>query len=105
MLSLEKVARRLDHAGITWAVFAGAAASACGATRPLTDVDILIPSAKAERLPALFPKAQVERREDDSVRGVQLPGFDILAGLSMIDLDTNMAARQLEGKTNKEKNQ
>ena len=93
MLSFHQIAQRLDHAGITWAVFAGAAASAYGAIRPLTDVDILIPSAEGERLPTLFPKAQVERREDGSVRGVQLPGFDILAGLSMMDLDAKMAAR------------
>ena len=41
MLTLEEVARRLDRAGIKWAVFAGVAAAAYGATRPLTDVDIL----------------------------------------------------------------
>ena len=93
MLSLEQVARRLDHAGITWAVFAGAAASAYGAARPLTDVDIIVPSAEGERLAALFPEAQVERREDHSVSGIQLPGFDILAGLSLMDLDAKMAAR------------
>jgi len=43
---LEEIAQRLDHAGITWAVFAGAAAAAYGATRPLTDVDILVPAAE-----------------------------------------------------------
>jgi hypothetical protein len=43
--TLAEVARRLDGAGITWAVFAGAAATAYGATRPLTDVDILVPAA------------------------------------------------------------
>ena len=93
ILTLAEIARRLDHAGITWAVFAGAAAAAYGATRPLTDVDILVPAADGERLAALFPEARVDRREDGSVRGIQLPGFDILAGLSVMDLDTRMAAR------------
>jgi hypothetical protein len=92
-LTLAEIARRLDQAGITWAVFAGAAAAAYGATRPLTDVDILVPAAEGDRLAALFPEAQVDRREDGSARGIQLPGFDILAGLTAMDLDTHMAAR------------
>ena len=74
-------------------MFAGAAASVYGATRPLTDVDIIVPSAESERLTALFPEAQVERREDGSVRGITVPGFDIAAGVSGIDLDAKMAAR------------
>jgi hypothetical protein len=74
-------------------VFAGAAAAAYGATRPLTDVDILVPSAEGDRVAALFPEAQVDRREDGPVRGIQLSGFDILAGLTAVDLDTRMAAR------------
>jgi hypothetical protein len=93
ILTLAEIARRLDQAGITWAVFAGAAAAAYGATRPLTDVDILVPAAEGERLAALFPEAQVDRREDGSARGIQLPGFDILAGLTIMDLDAHMAAR------------
>jgi len=92
-LSLAEVARRLDRAGVLWAVFAGAAATAYGATRPLTDVDILVPAAEADRVAPLFPEAQVERREDGSVRGLQFPGFDILAGLSLMDLDASMAER------------
>jgi hypothetical protein len=59
----------------------------------VTDVDILVPAAEGERLAALFPEAQVDRREDGSARGTQLPGFDILAGLTAMDLDTHMAAR------------
>jgi hypothetical protein len=90
---LEHIAQRLDQAGITWAIFAGAAARVYGANRPLTDIDILIPSSKGERLLALFPQAQVIRRPDDSVAGVQLPGFDILAGLTIMDLDAPMAVR------------
>ena len=54
-LSLEQVARRLDSAGIAWAVFAGAAASVYGAVHPLTDVDILVPAAEGTRVASLFP--------------------------------------------------
>lgn len=100
-LSLEKVARRLDDAGITWAVFAGAAASAYGATRPLTDVDILVPAPEGERVAALFPAAQVKRRKDGTVDVIILPNFDLVAGwvghdaesTYTIDLDAEMAAR------------
>lgn len=92
-LSLGQVARRLDKAGITWAVFAGAAASVYGAARLLTDVDILVPAAEGDRLAALFPEARVQRRQDGSVEGIKLPGFDILAGLSTMDLDAPMAVR------------
>jgi hypothetical protein len=91
--SLEEVAQRLDRAGITWAVFAGAAAAAYGATCPVTDVDILIPASEGEQVAALFPEAHVTRQEDGSIIGIQLPGFDILAGLITMDLDVQMAAR------------
>ena len=92
-IDLEEVARRLEDAGVTWAVFAGAAASAYGVTRPLTDVDILTPAADGERVAALFPGARVKRRADGSVRGVELPGIDVVTGLNDIDLDAAMAAR------------
>jgi hypothetical protein len=39
----------LDDAEIAWAVFAGAAANAYGATRPLTDVDSLVPQADRDK--------------------------------------------------------
>jgi hypothetical protein len=91
-LSLGEVARRLDKAGIPWAVFAGAAASVYGATRPLTDVDLLVPAAKGEQVAALFPEARVKALEEGCL-GILLPGVDILAGLGWIDLDTEMAAR------------
>ena len=91
--SFEIVARRLDEAGITWAVFAGAAAAVYGATRPLTDVDILVPAAEGDKLVDLFPEAQVKRRQDGSVKAIILPGFDILSGLMAMDLDAQMAAR------------
>jgi hypothetical protein len=93
-LTLEEIARRLDGAGIVWAVFAGAAATAYGATRPLTDVDILVPAAEGERVAALFPEAEIDRFQD-SIRAILLPGFDLLAGLHLmdLDLDTEMAQR------------
>jgi hypothetical protein len=93
MLSLGEVAQRLDRAGITWAVFAGAAAVVYGATRPVTDVDILIPASEGDRVAALFPETHVTRRKDGSILGLKLPGFDILAGLTTMDLDSQMAAR------------
>jgi hypothetical protein len=100
-LSLEEVARRLNNAGIAWAVFAGAAASVYGADRPVTDVDILVPTAEGTRTASLFPEARVKRREDGPVEWIQLPGYDILAGLERcdaevtyaVDLDAEMAAR------------
>jgi hypothetical protein len=92
-LTLAEVARRLDRAGIPWAVFAGAAAVAYGAARPVTDVDILVPAAEGLRLLNLFPEAEVFRGEDGTLRGVQAPGFDLIAGLPPLDLDAAMAAR------------
>jgi len=91
--ALQKVAHRLDDAGITWAVFAGSAAIVYGATRPLTDVDVLVPAAEGARAAALFPEAQVQRRPDGTVEWIKLPDFDILAGLTVVDLDDQMTAR------------
>jgi hypothetical protein len=101
-LALREVARRLDEAGVVWAVFAGAAAAVYGATRPLTDVDILIPLAEGDRVAALFPEAALKRQEDGAVRSIKLPGVDLVAGLTMVegdraytvDLDEQMAARR-----------
>lgn len=100
-LTLQEVARRLNRAGVVWAVFAGAAAGVYGATRPLTDVDILVSAAEGERLADLFPEARVKRGPDGSVQIVQLPGFDLVAGLAtgyadatfVMDIDRRMAAR------------
>ena len=102
VLGLGEVARRLDGAEVAWAVFAGAAAAAYGASRPLTDVDILVPLAEGERVAGLFPTAQVKRQEDGRVRSVKLPEIDVIAGLTMfegdaaytVDLDDEMAARR-----------
>jgi hypothetical protein len=91
MLALEEVAERLDGAGIEWAVFAGAAATVYGATRPLTDVDILVPAAERERVEALFPGSEFVKHANGA-HGF-LPGIDILAGLPLLDLDEEMAAR------------
>lgn len=91
-MKLEEAARRLNRTGIRWAVFAGGAAKAYGATRPLTDVDILVPAAEAVRAEALFPEARVSQYEDGR-QGLLLPGIDILAGLALMDLDEEMAVR------------
>ena len=93
-LSFGLVARRLDGAGIPWVVFAGAAAAVYGASRPLTDVDILVPAAAGDQVLALFPKAQVKSYPDGR-RGFVLRGFDILPGLDLMDLDAAMIARSL----------
>jgi hypothetical protein len=100
-LSLGEVARRFDRAGVAWAVFAGAAAAVYGSNRPLTDVDILVPLSEGDAVAALFPEGQVKRDEGGFVRGIELPGFDLVAGLTMrdadatytVDLDEQMAAR------------
>jgi hypothetical protein len=101
-LSLDQVAQRLDGAGVPWVLFAGAAAKVYGADRPLTDIDILVPAAKESRLVALFPEARAHRHEDGALALI-LPGFDILAGLGVLDLDLAMQARvahgQIEGVT------
>ena len=100
-LTLEEIARRLNSAGVLWAVFARAAASVYGVTRPVTDVDILVPVREGERVASLFPEAEVERDARGAVVGLELPGCDILAGLiwqsadlfQNLDLDAPMAGR------------
>ena len=100
------VAARLDRAGVVWAVFAGAAATVYGASRPVADVDILVPAKESERISILFPEAIVRHDDfgsslDTRVTGISMPGIDILAGLSRrttrlsyhIDLDQEMASR------------
>jgi hypothetical protein len=91
-MSLSQVARRLDGAGVTWAVFAGAAASVFGATRPITDVDILIPAAAGRRAAGLFPEGDVHHYPDGTIV-VILPGFDLVALCGNVELDREMARR------------
>ena len=101
-MSLAQVAGRLDRAGVVWAVFAGAAANVYGSPRPLTDVDILVPLAEGNRVAAMFAGAHTVCQEDGAVRSIKLPGFDLVAGLTMfdmdaaydVDLDERMAARR-----------
>ena len=92
MASLQKIAAKLDGAGVQWAMFAGAAASVYGAERAITDVDILVPHGEAQRLVDLFPKAELEYAEP-GLTHLALPGVDLLAGLGAVDLDAPMAAR------------
>jgi hypothetical protein len=40
--TLANIKDRLRHTGITWAIFAGAAASCYGSKREITDIDILV---------------------------------------------------------------
>src|SRR5512147_2949559 len=96
-VSLAEVARRLDSSGVPWCVFAGAAATAYGTGRPITDIDILLPGDAGERVAAYFPEAGVVRRPDSSVDEIHLPGYDILAGWSRIVLDDAMVARIRRG--------
>lgn len=90
-LSLRETARRLDDAGIPWAVFAGAAASVYGASRPLTDIDILVPSSAGEQLATLFPEGEIRRHA--GLLAIALPGVDLVAGLVFMDLDNQMLER------------
>jgi hypothetical protein len=100
-LAFAELASRLDGEGIVWAVFAGAAAAAYGATRALTDVDILVRASHGERLARLFPEATVARRKDGVVKAMGLPGFDLVTGLRWrddsgtytLDLDARMETR------------
>lgn len=92
-LSLDKVARRLNSAKVPWAVFAGAAATAYGVTRQVTDIDILVPVAEGTRAATLFPEAEVKRGESGPVEWIKLPDFDILPGLTNLDMDAEMVAR------------
>ncbi|MGC9335862.1 MAG: MBL fold metallo-hydrolase [Anaerolineae bacterium] len=91
-LSLREVAGRLDGAGIPWAIFAGAAAMVYGADRSLTDVDILVPASEGGRLADVFPEGELQHHQERVV-GLQLPGFDIVAGLDWLDLDSVMKGR------------
>ena len=91
-MTLREVAERLNAEGVPWALFAGAAAAAYGSSRPTTDYDILVPTAEVDRVAGLFPEADVRCCEDEHV-GVFLPGFDIIGGLALMDLDAPMLAR------------
>lgn len=90
-LSLREIAHRLDEAGFPWAVFAGAAANAYGASRPLTDIDILLPSSAGEQVAALFPQGEIRRHA--GLVAIVLPRVDLVAGLSFMDLDGQMVER------------
>lgn len=102
-LFLADISHRLRKNGINWAVFAGAAANVYGATRPLTDVDILVPAAEGRKIAVVFPEGNAKRRKDGSIKGVALPGFDLVAGLTFhpppasgkVDLDHEMVRRRM----------
>lgn len=91
-MTVAEVADRLDRMGVTWAVFAGAAASVYGVMRPITDVDILVAAGDGERVAAGFPEGELRRYEDGSL-GVALPGLDIVALRGRVELDGEMSRR------------
>ena len=107
-LTFSEVVRRLNQSIVPWAVFSGAAASVYGATRPITDIDILILTSAGDQVAGLFPEARVTREDDGTVTLIQLPGFDILAGLIRhnayvsfsLELDAEMKARLTHHKIN-----
>ena len=93
---LAEVTQCLLAAEIPWGVFAGAAACAYGSSRPIQDIDILIPSDAGERAAAFFPQAQQERDPDGRLAMLTLPGFEIIAGLNQricLEMDAEMIAR------------
>lgn len=92
LVRLRQVAAKLDGAGIPWAVFAGAAASAYGSDRPITDMDILAPAAEGQQLMTLFPGVEPIYYER-GMMALQMPGVDLLAGLGSMDLDAPMRSR------------
>ncbi len=93
-LTWPDVATRLDQAGLRWAVFAGAAAHVYGATRPITDIDILIRKADDERVAALLPEAEVERRNGEVFKLVA-GDCDLVPGVGTIEPDDEMVARMV----------
>lgn len=91
-MTLAEIAQRLERMDVRWAVFAGAAATVYGVSRPITDVDILVAAADGERVAAGFPEGEVKRYEDGTL-GIALPGFDLVALRGSIELDSEMAGR------------
>lgn len=89
---LADVAERLDRLGVSWAVFAGAAASVYGTGRQITDVDILVQAAAGDQVVAEFAEGEV-RRYPDGTMGIALPGFDLVVLRGLIELDVEMAER------------
>ena len=92
LTSLGEIAAKLEGAGIQWALFAGAAASAYGAERVITDLDILVPHGEAQRLLELLPEAELVSSQP-GLTHLALPEVDLLAGMGAVDLDAPMAAR------------
>ncbi len=92
LASLGEIAAKLEGAGIRWALFAGAAASAYGAERVITDLDILVPHGEAQRLLELLPEAELVSLQP-GLTHLALPEVDLLAGMGAVDLDAPMAAR------------
>lgn len=75
--NLAVVQRLLDNAGLSWGVFAGAAAHLYGNRRPLKDVDILVPKGQLSQVVLLLQSGG---------RSVQFDGQRILwRGIKLFD--------------------
>ena len=95
---LVEITEKLDSTGVSWGIFAGAAACAYGVTRPIKDIDILIPNDGGDRIASVFPKAEIERDADGRIAVIQLPDIEIIAGLTRnicLEMDAEMCARVL----------
>jgi hypothetical protein len=93
---LAEVTRLLDKSRVPWGLFGGAAAKVFGAERPLRDIDILIPSDSGQRVSQEFPDAHLEYEPDGRIASLEIPYYDIVAGLHRrihFTLDAEMVAR------------
>ncbi len=77
---LSAVKEALDKAGVSWVVFAGAAAHCYGSKREITDIDILVKREDLGKAKSLFKNVDKEH-------------FDVVAGSDQIRLDDEMVKR------------
>lgn len=77
---LSAVKEALDKAGVSWVVFAGAAAQCYGSKREITDIDILVKRKDLGKAKSLLKNVGKEH-------------FDVVAGSDQIRLDDEMVKR------------
>lgn len=77
---LSAIKEALDKAGVSWVVFAGAAAYCYGSKREITDIDILVKRKDLEKAKSLLKNVGKEY-------------FDVVAGSDQIHLDDEMVRR------------
>jgi predicted nucleotidyltransferase len=93
---LTEVTRCLNESGVPWGLFGGAAAKIFGAKRPLQDIDILLPYSSGQKVAQYFTEAHLDYDGNERIASIELPGFDMIAGLIEhihFILDAEMAAR------------